>query len=71
MALMQSRLKLIKSKSAKVVVEKYQDAFDSVVVEISDPRQLQVEVEAYLTAGERVRCCFCYSSNLMLRLSLL
>lgn len=54
MALMQSRLKSIKSKSAKVVVEKYQDAFDSVVAEISDPQQLQVEVETYLTAGKEV-----------------
>ena len=51
MALMQSRLKSIKSKSPKVIVEKYQDAFDTLVAEITDPKQLQLEGEAYLTAG--------------------
>ena len=48
----QGRLKSLKSKSPKVVVENYQDVFDTLVVEVKDPGQLQQEVEAYLTAGE-------------------
>lgn len=47
----QGRLKSIKSKSPKVVVEKYQDVFDTLVAEVKDPGQLQLEVEAYLTTG--------------------
>jgi len=54
MALMQTKLKSIKSKSPKVVVEKYQDAFDSVVAETKDVQQLRLEVESYLTAGKFV-----------------
>ena len=52
MALMQTKLKSIKSKSPKVIVEKYQDAFNSVVAETKDAQQLRLEVESYLTAGK-------------------
>ena len=51
MATVQEKLKLIKSKSPKVLAEKYQEVFDQLVAEEKDPQRLQHEVETYLIAG--------------------
>ena len=47
----QEKLKHIKSKSPKVLTEKYQEVFDQLVATETDPQQLQSGVEAFLTAG--------------------
>ena len=47
----QDKLKKIKSKSPKVLTEKYQDVFDQLVEKEKDPQQLQEGVEAFLSAG--------------------
>lgn len=51
MASVQEKLKQIRSKSPKVLTEKYQEVFDRLVAEEKDPNRLQQEVEIYLTAG--------------------
>ncbi len=51
----QTKLKAIKSKSPKVVTEKYQEVFDQLVAEQKDPQQLQEGVEAFLTAGIKAK----------------
>ena len=51
MATVQEKLKAIKSKSPKVLTEKYQGVFDQLVAEETDPQRLQQELEVYLTAG--------------------
>lgn len=50
-AFVQEKLKSIKSKSPKVLTDKYQEVFDKLVAEQKDPQQLQEGVEAFLTAG--------------------
>lgn len=50
-AFVQEKLKSIKSKSPKVLTDKYQEVFDQLVAEQKDPQQLQEGVEAFLTAG--------------------
>ena len=52
------RLKDIKSKSPKVLIEKYQEVFDKLVRELNDSQELQEGVEAFLSAGEfRLAAC--------------
>ena len=53
----QEKLKQIKSKSPKVLTEKYQQVFDQLVSEEKDPQCLQEGVEAFLTAGEGWEKC--------------
>ncbi len=48
---MQEKLKHIKSKSPKVLTEKYLAVFDELVAEEKDPLLLQQGVEIFLTAG--------------------
>lgn len=48
----QEKLKSIRSKSPKVLTEKYQEVFDQLVAEETDLQRLQQELEVYLTAGK-------------------
>lgn len=48
------KLRKIKSKSPKVVTEKYQEIFDKLVEDEKNPQQLQEGVETYLTAGKEM-----------------
>ena len=50
------KLKKLKSKSPKILIEKYQEAFDQLVAENKDPELLQEGLEAYLSAGKSLLC---------------
>lgn len=47
----QDKLKKIKSKSPKLLTEKYREVFDRLVEGERNPQRLQEGVEAFLSAG--------------------
>ena len=57
----QAKLKAIKSKSPKVLTEKYQEVFDQLLTEQKDPQKLQEGVEAFLVAGKREKSTSLFS----------
>ena len=60
-SVVQQKLKQIKSKSPRVLTEKYQQVFDQLVAETSDPQHLQEGMEAFLMAGVCLSLSVCLS----------